>query len=354
MFWSLDSMDEQTFGQLIALFRRRRGLNQADVAPLLAQFGFRFSPQLSLLEGGTWQARPERALIQELARLYTLSPYEQSALFRQADIFPSSTEQQAIIMRFGRTLFDFSSPACVLNMHWQLVAWNEAFAALYDSSNSLSPLTSMVKGLGSSIQAAAQPNELSLGGRADTSSEVAPLRDLGAPSSSKAASLHGIQHEDALVLQENLSIFVLLFSHTSRLRRVLEVDEWSKLAQYLLVRFWRTSLPLFNRHWYASGEPPWIAELQESMLARPIPESQEFSEMSGRVRQTLEADGGWADPYTQLVNGLLYDRLLFRQLGAQFQLIPTHMSDARFLFVLFQRTDSTEPLSPALQKKQFL
>ena len=159
MFWSLDSLDEQSFGQLIASFRRRRGLNQADVAPLLARFGFRFPPQLSLLEGGTWQTRPERALVQELARLYTLSPREESLLLRQADIPPSATEQQSIIMRFGTTFLDFSSPACILNLHWQLVAWNEAFAELYDSSDSVRPRTPEFKGSEPSIQAASHSSE---------------------------------------------------------------------------------------------------------------------------------------------------------------------------------------------------
>ncbi|PWT72533.1 MAG: hypothetical protein C5B60_09445 [Chloroflexi bacterium] len=355
MFWSLDSMDEQTFGQLIALFRRRRGLNQADVAPLLASFGFRFPPQLSLLEGGTWPTRPERALIQELARLYTLSPREESFLMRQADILPSSTEQQSIIMRFGTTLLDFSSPACVVNMHWQLIAWNEAFAEFYDSSENLGLRTSQFKGSMLSVQAASQPSDLTLSrGRISSREESSLAKDPTEPSSSASALSQGVQGDDSLVLQENLSIFALLFGQTSRLRKIIEPDDWSKLAQFFLVRFWRTSLPMFNQHWYPSGVPPWIAKLEEDMQSRPIPENQEFSEMSGRIRRSLESEGGWADPHTQLLNNFLHDRLLFRQLGAQFQVIPTSMSDARFLFLPFQRTDSPGLVAEALYNRKYL
>jgi hypothetical protein len=355
MFWSLDSMDEQTFGQLVGLFRRRRGLNQADVAPLLTRFGFRFPPQLSLLEGGTWPTRPERALIQELARLYTLSPREESFLLRQADIPPSPTEQQSIIMRFGTILLDFSSPACVVNMHWQLVAWNEAFAEFYDSNESLSPRTFQFKGSVSSIQAASQPSDLTVSNNRRSSKEGASLaQDPIEPSPTASALSQGAQRDGSLVLQENLSIFALLFSQTSGLRKILEPDDWNKLTQFFLIRFWRTSLPMLNQHWYPSGVPPWIAQLEEDMQSQPIPENQEFSEMSGRIRRSLESDGGWADPHTQLLNNFLYDRVLFRQLGAQFQVIPTGMSDARFLFLPFQRTDSLRPMAEALYNQKYL
>jgi hypothetical protein len=351
MFWSLESMDEQTFGQLIASFRRRRGLNQADVAPLLAGFGFRYPPQLSLLEGGTWQTCPERSLIQEFARLYTLSQREESFLLRQADILPSATEQQSIIMRFGTTLLDFSSPACVLNMHWQLVAWNEAFAELYDCSENLRSRTSRFKGPDSSLQAASRSSDLVLGRSSYSSPEVDAPPDSSIPSSSAPNRPRDAHLEDFLVLRESLSVFALLFSRRSRLREILEPDEWNKLAQFFLTRFWRTSLPLFNQHWYPSGEPSWIIQLEKDMQTLPVPENQEFSEMSGQIRRALESDGGWADPHTQLLNNFLHNRLMFRQLGSQFQLIPTVMSDARFLFIQFQRTDASEPFVPTPQNR---
>lgn len=328
MFWSLDSMDEQPFGQLIALFRRRRGLNQADVAPLLARFGFRFPPQLSLLEGGTWQTHPERALIQELARLYSLSPREESYLLRQADIPPSATEQQSIIMRFGSFLFDLSSVACVVNMHWQLVAWNESFADLYDSRGSLKSRTSESKLRHSPFQAA---------GRSSAFAQAETEQD---------------KHLDEFVaLVENMSIFTMLFSHKSRLRAILEPDEWSKIARFLLIRFWRTTLPMFNQHWYPLGQPAWVEQLEDDMRALSAPDNQEFMDMSMQIRRALESDSGWADPHVQLLNNFLYDRLLFRQQGYQLQLIPTVMSDARFLFVQFQRTDIPESYTPTLQDK---
>ena len=219
MFWSLDSMDEQTFGQLIASFRRRRGLNQADVAPLLARFAVRFPPQLSLLEGGSWQTRPDRGLIQEFARLYTLSPREESFLLRQADILPSATEQQSILMRFGAILLDFSSPACVLNMHWQLVAWNDAFAGLYDGGEYLRSGTSRFMGPDRSLQAASRTPNLTLGSN-NKASQEGDNRPNGPIASSPLESdrLRGVRLDDILVLKENLSIFALLFSRTSKLR----------------------------------------------------------------------------------------------------------------------------------------
>ena len=108
---------------------------------------------------------------------------------------------------------------------------------------------------------------------------------------------------------------------------------------------------MFNQYWYPSEEPPWILELEADMQALPLPENQEFFEMSGRIRSILEADGGWADPHTQLLNNFLHDRLMFRQLNAQFQLIPTVMSDARFLFLQFQRTDMPGSVVPTLQNQ---
>jgi hypothetical protein len=352
MFWSLDSMDEQTFGQLIASLRRRRGLNQADVAPLLARFAVRFPPQLSLLEGGSWQTRPDRGLIQEFVRLYTLSPREESFLLRQADILPSATEQQSILMRFGAILLDFSSPACVLNMHWQLVAWNEAFAGLYDGGEHLRSGASRFMGRDSSFQAASHTSDLTRGSSSAGSQEVdARSNSLPAPPPLESDLPRGVRLDDALVLQENLSVFTLLFSRASKLRAILEPDEWNKLAQFLLIRLWRTSLPMFNQYWYPSEKPPWILELEADMQALPLPENQEFFEMSSRIRSTLEADGGWADPHTQMLNNFLHDRLMFRQLHAQFQLIPTVMSDARFLFLLFQRTDVPGSLAPTLQSR---
>jgi hypothetical protein len=156
------------------------------------------------------------------------------------------------------------------------------------------------------------------------------------------------------MLQENLSIFALLFSQTSRLRKIVEPDDWSKLTQFFLVRFWRTSLPMFNQHWYSSGIPPWITKLEEDMQSKPVPENQDFSELSGRIRRSLETEGGWADPHTQLLNNFLHDRLMFRQLGAQFQVIPSGMSDARFLCLLFQRTDSPGSVAETLHNQKYL
>jgi len=355
MFWSLNSLEEQTFGQLIAAFRRRRGLSQQDVAPLLARFGFRFAPQLSLLEGGTWPTQPDRALIHELAGLYTLSPFEESCLLRQADLLPSGTEQQSILMRFGTTLLDFSSPACVLNAHWQLVAWNETFAALYDGSERLETPSSRFPFPESALQAASHaPAAPSSPTTSSTSS--APSASPSSASERRGRSTPPAAGSPAglLTLQENLNFLLLLFGRTSRLRALLEAEEWTKLAQFFLIRFWRTTLPLLNPHWYTPAEPAWLRQLEAELRALPVPENQEFAELSDRIRHSLEADGGWADPHSQLSNNWLQDRLLFRQLGVPFHVIPTLMSDARFLFLQFQRIHLSEPLVATRQSHYLL
>ena len=108
---------------------------------------------------------------------------------------------------------------------------------------------------------------------------------------------------------------------------------------------------MFNQHWYPLGQPAWVEQLEDDMRALSAPDNQEFMDMSMQIRRALESDSGWADPHVQLLNNFLYDRLLFRQQGYQLQLIPTVMSDARFLFVQFQRTDIPESYTPTLQDK---
>ncbi|MGO8951674.1 MAG: helix-turn-helix domain-containing protein [Ktedonobacterales bacterium] len=325
MFWSLDSPEEQTFGQLLAAYRRRRGLSQADVAPLLVHFGFRFPPQISLLEGGAWPAHPDRPLIREFARLYTLSPREETLLLRQADILPSATEQQSIILRFASTMLEFYSPVCILNAHWQLVTWNEPFAAYYDGGDGgnkrpAAPQSQLTDPALWAASAPIHPRTASL-----------PERP-GRPDTAAGAELVG----DFLSLKENLNFLLLLFSRQSRLRSILAADEWNKLARFFLIRFWRTSLPLFNQHWNPAAGPAWILEAGEEVQALPVPDKQEFLEISDQIRGNLETDGGWADPHAQLTNTFLHDRLIFRQQHRQIQLIPTVMSDARFLCLQFQ------------------
>ncbi len=341
MFWSLDSLEEQTFGQLVAAFRRRRGLSQADVAPLLASFGFRFPPQISLLEGGTWPARPDRGLVQEFTRLYTLSPREESYLLRQADIPPSATEQQSVILRFAATMLEFSSPACILNAHWQLVAWNEPFAAYYDGSTATQMPAPSVRAQrpDPSLQAASAPSYSSL--------LPTPGRN-GSPDDHHSESTG---EDSFLVLKENLNFLVLLFSRRSRLRASLATDEWYKLARYFLIRFWRSSLPLFNQHWHSPSGPAWIQAATAEAEALAVPDNQEFLEMSNEIRSSLESEGGWANPHVQLTNTFLHDRLIFRAQRWQLEVIPTVMSDARFLFVQFQHAYAPLPLTEMAQQR---
>ncbi|MCC9307590.1 helix-turn-helix transcriptional regulator [Kitasatospora sp. RB6PN24] len=119
--------------------RRTPGLRREEVAALS---GVSLS-WLAWLEQGR-DINVSRQVLGSLARTLRLSPDEQRHLYRLAGELPPRTEDTASCPALDENLLTMvnaldPNPACVLDQHWDILAWNRAEQGLYSACAALPP-----------------------------------------------------------------------------------------------------------------------------------------------------------------------------------------------------------------------
>jgi hypothetical protein len=270
-------LEEQNTGRLLSVFRTRTGRVGADITPLLPRdlFGSWSAPRISMLENNTL-GRPEPTLLARFAEIYGVTPWEYTLLLRQSDHPPAAEDVTGMQAEMAALLAGSTAPAYVLDYRSRLLYWNAAF-------------------------------QREFGSRGETSPGVLPLA-------------------------EGLSLFLVLFSPTGRFRRALPGPEWERLADYFLVRFWRSSLPQIQPHWEpeTQGEPAWLRALLADTANALGSAADDFTLRSAQIRQELSSQWSWRDDRTQLLDRWLIDRLVLRAEGGAIEVVPSALADARF------------------------
>jgi len=322
----MNKLDEQTLGRILAEFRNQIGQTGSEVVPYLKAslrgtgYSYWSTNRISLVEKNQ-TSRPEIEILRAFSDFYRLTPWEYTVLLRAADYPPTEEQLHEMRLNVSPILAEIGVPSYVLNYRYELVLWNDAFAQLYDPAPPTFAGTMMREQLREDIE---NPREV-------WREEVNALTEGANSPAGNQSSL-----DSPLQLQVGMPYFLFLWSRQGRFRQQTAHEEWERVVDFVLVRFWRTVKPLIQPHWNLTpegepGEPEWLHNVIRRLSNLPAPDGQDFAERSQRTRALLGSDR--RDKQVQLLRNRLYDRLFFRQGRLRFQWVNSEMEDARFTLV---------------------
>ncbi len=309
-------LEEQNFGRLLQYFRENDNRSVQEVA---AKLGYT-SSWLSKIENNQ-ATRPEIERVYRFAGEYRLTLRLRSYLLRAADYPPSDENITELLVAMRPELSMQPYPAFILDYRYQLIAWNPMMQRFYEGQLATQDLDSRSE--------QATEGTLGTGRTGGTPGEV----------TTDPSGTTGITPRCTLVLRPNLSFLDVLFNPSSCLFLHMKRDDWDRLSEYFLVRFWRAMMPLMQPHWYEAGQPAWLQEELTRLGSLPDPAGSDFLRKSTEIQYMLKAYP--SDPKAQLIFyfGYRVDTRMFQDQHQTFRVMPNDLLDGRFTLFSFLPQD---------------